>query len=407
MKRISYLGGSGVGGTNRVFETLRDGLASHGYIVELMNHDLAGCSTHQTGGVADSIFAEKKDAKTLVAALTDADAVIVNAFMSPRLMNVARYLPAELPRILIVHSVTFATYQAARALRGYVHHTVAVSPRIRSDLIKRYGFRPDRITTIFHGVPDSFFEIPLERKPDGVARVLSLGRIEHASKGILDLPKIFDASFIDRARLTIAGDGPDRAALLERLRGAGIPIDYLGVVSRAQLMEVYSEEEIFLFPSRFEGMGIALAEAMAAGLAPVAARISGVTSAILESSDSDPVKNGIGELSPGGGHGMLFGQGDLAAANAALARLINDPSLRREMRHRARARAEQLFRMNRMMAGYSAILDSVIAQPDLIRPLRLEEWSIPRRMRPGLRAFLPPLVRRAIGNMLIHRGGRA
>ena len=180
--KLAYLGGSHTGGTYRVFMNLRRGLSGIGV-------DLVLESAPEFPG-ADDDAGRLSAARAVVARLSSTDGVVANAFMSVPLMNVVRYLPPLLPRILVVHNITHATMQAARALRDHAHYTVGVSPRIRDDLVRRFGFDSGTTKCIFNAVdPDSVCD-PLLPRP--ATRVLSLGRIEHASKGVLQLPKIFD-----------------------------------------------------------------------------------------------------------------------------------------------------------------------------------------------------------------------
>jgi 1,2-diacylglycerol 3-alpha-glucosyltransferase len=74
------------------------------------------------------------------------------------------------------------------------------------------------------------------------------------------------------ARLILAGEGPQRLALLRAARAAGVAerVRFLGHVPREALPELYASCDAFVFPSRTETQGLVLAEALAAGL-PIAA----------------------------------------------------------------------------------------------------------------------------------------
>src|SRR6185503_15610586 len=74
-------------------------------------------------------------------------AVFANVLMDRLEMNVVRYLDRSLRRFIVVHSITPATYAAARALRDYVDCAVGVSPRVRDDLVAR-GFPTDAAVAI-------------------------------------------------------------------------------------------------------------------------------------------------------------------------------------------------------------------------------------------------------------------
>jgi glycosyltransferase involved in cell wall biosynthesis len=378
MKSFAYLGTSKEGGTYRVFETLRDGLAKSGWEGHFVNEQ----SLPEGGG--------EKDEAVVLEALRDHlgtfDAVIGNVFISVRLMNVLRFLPAETPRIMVVHNITRATYLAAQALKGHVHHTVAVSPRIRNDLIERFRFDERDITTIFNAVPDALFQRPMSTDHSQRVRILSLGRIEENSKRVFLIPEILRNIDPQLYHLTVAGDGPDRDEFIERLQAASIPFEAPGLISREKLPEIYSEHEIFLFPSRFEGMGLAAAEAMASGLVPVATVISGVTTDFVEHGKS----------------GFLFPQGDAKMAENQVRQLIENPSLLLEMRQAAHAKARSIFSEKLMFSAYKTILETACAKPPII-PRKISRWRPPFAMGPGLRGLIPSGLRRRIAELLIYK----
>jgi glycosyltransferase involved in cell wall biosynthesis len=215
--------------------------------------------------------------------------------------------------------------------------------------------------------------------------VLSLGRLEDSSKGILQLPQILDRGIAELATLTIAGDGPDRRRLEAKCAAARLHPHWLGMVPPNGLAEVYGRHAIFLFPSRFEGMGLALAEAMASGLVPLAARIRGVTDTIIEDGTS----------------GFLFDQRDARTARAHLLQLLQDPERVERMRQAASVRARRLFALDGMANAYRSVLQSAIECHVEVRCLPIARWSIPYRMRPGLRSLLPRPVRRRIGDIVL------
>jgi glycosyltransferase involved in cell wall biosynthesis len=102
-----------------------------------------------------------------------------------------------------------------------------------------------------------------------------------------------------------------RVDRLVRRFGLGDRIFYTGVLSGADLNREYREADVFVFPSRYEGFGISLAEAIRAGL-PFIAFSSGA----------------IPEVS--GGRGLLVAEGDLESFQKHLKRLISDSGFREQ-----------------------------------------------------------------------------
>jgi glycosyltransferase involved in cell wall biosynthesis len=280
------------------------------------------------------------------------DAVVANVLTEAVPTNAMRYLSPAVPRIVIVHNITPGTYAAARAIRDHVHATVAVSPRIRGDLVARHGFAADRVTVIPNGVDMARF-LALPRPPmTKPVRLLSLGRVEDRSKGVLWLPDILARLGDLPVTLTVAGDGPD----LERLREALAPfvgrVGLLGPVPREEVPVILASHDVFLMPSRYEGLPIALVEAMAAGCVPVASRIRGVTDFVVA----------LGET------GLLFPVGDTDSAAGAVRRLVLEPALLARLSQAGRRSAETCFNATGMTAAYANLLTSIIADPPLIAP---------------------------------------
>jgi Glycosyltransferase len=77
-------------------------------------------------------------------------------------------------------------------------------------------------------------------------------------------------------RLTIAGDGPDRADILRLAAelGVGASVKLIGQLDRTQLRALYSTADVFILPSERESFGLAALEARSAGL-PVIAMLAG------------------------------------------------------------------------------------------------------------------------------------
>ena len=170
---------------------------------------------------------------------------------------------------------------------------------------------------------------PARGSNDAIVRLLSVGPIV-PGKGydllITALAAIADLPW----RLTIAGDRTRNLAAAARLDadisayGLGERVAVLGAVSPERILELYSASDIFVLASRFEGYGMALAEAIAHGL-PVVSTTAGA----------------IPDTIPAGA-GLLVPPNDMAALAQALRRLIGDRAERARLAINARAAAAQL-----------------------------------------------------------------
>jgi glycosyltransferase involved in cell wall biosynthesis len=151
---------------------------------------------------------------------------------------------------------------------------IIVNSALLRDELLRHGFPPERVRVNYPGIDLRQFHAPAAEGPplyDGVF----LGRL-HPSKGIFDLVDIWQNVRAARpsATLAVIGRGERRtiAALQEKIAAAGLThhINLLGFLETAAVIDVLRRSRVFVFPSREEGFGIAILEAMASGLPVVA-----------------------------------------------------------------------------------------------------------------------------------------
>lgn len=180
-------------------------------------------------------------------------------------------------------------------------------------------------------------------------RLLSVGRVVY-QKG-LDLALEALAGLRDLEwSWSIAGDGSQAPFLHERTRQLGLEdrVHFLGWQQREQLTTCYREANIFLFPSRHEGMPNAVLEAMASGLPVVATRIAGNEELVLD-----------------GVTGKLVNAEDVLALKGSLHQLMIDPGLRERMGLAARLRVERYYSWESAANEYLKILQQPLNSLEL------------------------------------------
>ncbi|MGZ5814196.1 MAG: glycosyltransferase family 4 protein, partial [Xanthobacteraceae bacterium] len=211
---------------------------------------------------------------------------------------------------------------ALAAVEGVVVTSAATASLVASD----YGVPAGRITVARPGSDPA----PLAQgSQDGVVRLLSVGAIvPRKGFGVL-IPALATLSDLPW-RLTIAGDRTrdrDAAARLDsdiaRL-ALGERMEVLGAVSPQSLATLYAEADIFVLASRFEGYGMAYAEAIAHGLPVIGSKAGAIR-------DTVPPEAGL-----------LVDAGDIPALAHALRRVISDAGLRQRLAGAARAAAPRL-----------------------------------------------------------------
>ncbi len=167
-------------------------------------------------------------------------------------------------------------------LDAHLKGIIAVSEHCRSILEGRLPHRAGTIP-IF---PD--WEMPIPDVPERVlkpSKPLKLffnGRLIHLQKRVLELPQIGRelVRLGTEVELTVVGDGPDKNALLDRMKEIrNFNFTYLGQVPPWEMDNLMKEQDVFLQVSEFEGASVSLMEAMARGLVPVVTKTaSGVDS---------------------------------------------------------------------------------------------------------------------------------
>lgn len=128
------------------------------------------------------------------------------------------------------------------------------------------GTPANRVLQTPLGVNQERFK-PAQRRDD-IFRVLYVGRIE-LLKGIQYLLKAFQDANLPNAELCLVGPVmPEMKPVLERFTSPSIRIT--GAVSREDLVEIYQQGDVFVFPTTNDAFGLVLIEAMASGLPIIA-----------------------------------------------------------------------------------------------------------------------------------------
>jgi glycosyltransferase involved in cell wall biosynthesis len=141
---------------------------------------------------------------------------------------------------------------------------IAVSEETRRDLVRFYG--RSEIDVIPHGVDENLFK--LERKPEALLLYVST---LHPHKNHERLLRVFARLRGERPewRLVLAGMRGFAAAGIERAvshLSLSDSVRITGWIPRTDLFDLYRRAGAFVYPSRFEGFGMPLLEALACGI---------------------------------------------------------------------------------------------------------------------------------------------
>ena len=184
---------------------------------------------------------------------------------------------------------------------------IAVSEATREDLVRMYRLPPGRISVVLHGVEPEFFTLDRGQTEPFVLCVSTL----HPHKNLERLIRAY-ARPKREWRLIIAGMRGFFADFLIKLiaeLGLEDSVKLTGWIPREELLQLYAGARAFVYPSTFEGFGMPVLEAMAAGI-PVAC------------SDIPPLREVAGEAA------LFFDPLNDDAIATALDRIVSDAELR-------------------------------------------------------------------------------
>lgn len=251
---------------------------------------------------------------------------------------------AKIPGIATVHGLSGKlSFVFARKL-------IAVSGGVKKHLVAQ-GVSAEKISVVYNGLAD------IEPTADKAAAkawaglprdAVVLGTVSRITKmkGVEDGIRAFAmvAEKIENSHFVVVGDGDD----LERCRTIAGELCLSDRVHfpgyQNDIRPFLNAMDVFLFPSHREAMGIALVEALAAGLPCVATNVGGIPEVV----DSSV--------------GVLVGVSAPSAMAAAAIEILNDPKRHRALSSAAAVRARSRFGMVKMLDDTASVYRSAIAE---------------------------------------------
>jgi glycosyltransferase involved in cell wall biosynthesis len=200
----------------------------------------------------------------------------------------------RVPRVVTtLHNVSDWEEKRGSALRWIDRRTLALADRVVtvSDAIRRAVVRVSpaletRTVTVRNGVPlEELLGAGREREASRAALgyrpehfvIGTVARLD-PRKGVDTLLEAFAlaASGRPELRALVIGDGPERARLLQLARTLGIDARVQWIHDRADVRVMLAAMDVFAAPSRTEGLGLAVIEALAVGLPVIGSAVGGI-----------------------------------------------------------------------------------------------------------------------------------
>jgi glycosyltransferase involved in cell wall biosynthesis len=209
---------------------------------------------------------------------------------------------------------------------------IAISECTRADAIRLLRLRPEDIEVIYPGIAPAFFSVDKDQaavvaRRYGLAKpfVLYVGSIEpRKNVGILlDAWQDVARDLRDAFELVIAGPyGWGEQSVYERLQAGTPGVRYLGYVPEADLAPLTAAATVFTYVSLYEGFGLPVAQALAAGVPILTSNVSALPEVA-------------------GDAALLVDPRSRQEIRSSLERLLLSPSLRAQLTDRGRARARE------------------------------------------------------------------
>jgi glycosyltransferase involved in cell wall biosynthesis len=189
----------------------------------------------------------------------------------------------------------YVLWTVGRAIKQADHY-IALTQNEEEFVKKRFGIPIERTSVMRHLLPRHFEQVP-ERNTPEVFSILWVA-LWDKRKGwdvlIEALDRIFDSDY--RFTVTLAGVRCSESIVMESIpvrwrdRVAVIPF-----VPNQDLPDLYASHHTFVFPSRFEGYGKVLVEAMACGCPPISTTIGAAQDLLIDRINGIVLKNGTAD----------------------------------------------------------------------------------------------------------------
>jgi glycogen(starch) synthase len=177
-------------------------------------------------------------------------------------------------------------------------------------------------------------------------RLLCLGRLDRIKGFDIALSAFVSVvRCFPKARLVIAGDGPERAQLEGQAARLGIEagVEFVGWVRPDDVPALMNSATIVVIPSRNEGLPNVAKEAALLARPIVATNVGGIPEAVVH-----------------GESGLLVGKEDSRALATMINLLLDHPEVATAMGQAGRLRAQQLFSLERYIDAYDALYGRLI-----------------------------------------------
>jgi glycosyltransferase involved in cell wall biosynthesis len=268
-------------------------------------------------------------------------------------------LAAILARVPVVIGTEMNVYEhkrrahalAERLLLAGTDRVIASAGAVRDFYVHQVGADPAKVDVVYNAVDfaqgrptvsrletRASLGLPADAPVAGiVARLTRQKGHRDLFEALASSPKLADV------QLLVIGGGEEREALEQEAisRGLSKRVHFLGV--RRDVGNLLAAMDVFVLPSLWEGLPLAMVEAMGAGIPVVASRVAGIPEVVDDSRT-----------------GLLVPPSDPSALGAALTRLIEDPQLRQRIGGDGSLSVLPRFGIDRYVESITSLYDALL-----------------------------------------------
>lgn len=258
---------------------------------------------------------------------------------------VARFSPPS-KRIAVQHNPVHTYPKIAKwadlvlGTTGFYSANVAVSQVVVDSLVRYPSRYKNKLIKIYNGIPNLQLDNSVQKfradwnLPEKTPLLINVGRLARQKNQATLIEALLN---IPDANLLLIGEGELRHHLIEKVMALGLEkrVHFLGELKSQDVLALLSISDVFVFPSLYEAMPMALVEAMSLGLPIVAGDIPAMREVL-------------------GDAGILIPPEKAISIASSVCQILNSPELALRLRESSRQRAS-LFSGQKMVESYAKL----------------------------------------------------
>ncbi len=248
------------------------------------------------------------------------------------------------------HNINKTEKKLAKVLKKFtlkkIYKVCAVSLAVKNDAIKRYNINKEKIELVYNGVDLDYFKVDSNNKNINKEKIIigAMGRLCR-QKGHKILIEAFSKVNNDNLVLEIAGEGGLKSQLQDQINNLKLN-NKVRLVGQVNNREWFNNINIFVMPSLWEGLGLAVLEAAACHKPIIASSVDGILEILNEENSFLYKKNDNNELTQKLNY---------------LTKKLNHPSVEEKV-SKAYNLVKNKFSLNKMIENYQNIYENTASQ---------------------------------------------